>query len=724
MPMHRSSVIRHLVARAALALLLSHGADLLAQSEKPGTVAAPPLRPRPAPPASSTSATGQFVVHGADLTTRGAFCVLSDETAAALGRLLHDDARYLLPVIIVLKAPPETALTGPPVTWNISQLSHGGFHLQMNVQLRSDFRGDDYSRELVRILIAERILRNHKQLATPKEGETPHQVLPDWLLTGVTQALEFRSRSRPSALFAAVFRNGQVYSIDHILSANPTQLDAVTRGIYETSACALVLALLEQQDGPLRFAKFLNALAVENKPARELLKQHFPGLSASKNSLEKWWTLQMAALATPTALEAMNPDTTEAKLDEALTLVFGPLEKESKEEKKAGKKSEPESKSSKKEKTTGYILRPEIYDMLASVIGNFTSRTIAAAKESDDDEKKSKDEKKKDTKSSDKKEDSAKSKDSPKPEEKPGKLNAKPHRIGQRPEDAPKKEQPQPAKKNRKEDDAKSDKKKKEEEKAREAKAKADKEAAAKEKAAREKAEKEKAEKEREEKKKAEKAAAEKARKDEQDKKKTETKGKEEKPPEGDSKKRSAWNPINWFRGREKPAEENKEKTPDKKKSSEHAERSADTESSSKPKRPDSKPAGPPIEEFAAIMKRPDRAKILQRNIDQLNALKMQAHPLYRPLIADYIEIVRLLITGKDKNMAAKLKELRENRAKISEKARAVESYVDWYEASETRTYSGTFDDYLKLRDKLEKEIRSRNDAISKYLDSIQKEYE
>ena len=85
---------------------------------------------------------------------------------------------------------------------------------------------------------------------------------------------------------------------------------------------------------------------------------------------------------------------------------------------------------------------------------------------------------------------------------------------------------------------------------------------------------------------------------------------------------------------------------------------------------------------------------------------------------------MRLLITGKDKNMAAKLKELRENRAKISEKARAVESYVDWYEASETRTYSGTFDDYLKLRDKLEKEIRSRNDAISKYLDSIQKEYE
>ena len=32
--------------------------------------------------------------------------------------------------------------------------------------------------------------------------------------------------------------------------------------------------------------------------------------------------------------------------------------------------------------------------------------------------------------------------------------------------------------------------------------------------------------------------------------------------------------------------------------------------------------------------------------------------------------------------------------------------------------------DYLKLRDKLEKEIRPRGDALSKYLDALEKEYE
>ena len=74
--------------------------------------------------------------------------------------------------------------------------------------------------------------------------------------------------------------------------------------------------------------------------------------------------------------------------------------------------------------------------------------------------------------------------------------------------------------------------------------------------------------------------------------------------------------------------------------------------------------------------------------------------------------------------MTEKLASLAERRKTISELATAVESHLDWYEASQTHSYSGTFDDYIKLRDKLDKEIRTRTDAISKYLDLFEKEYE
>ena len=316
--------------------------------------------------------------------------------------MLHDDARFSIPIVVVLKAPPDVDRTGPAITRNISQLEHGGFHLQINAQLRADFQSDEFARELVRVLLAERILRNHAELKTKRE-----RVLPDWVLTGVTQALEFRARSRPSALFTAVFRGGQVFSVDKILVADPEQLDALSRTIYETSSCAIVLALLEQQDGPVRFGRFLNALALDNKSDRELLKAHFPTLGVSKNSLEKWWSLQMATLATPSALESMSVSQTEQKLDEALTLRYEPLpEKKGRGSKEKGKEKEG-AKSSAVTPEGGirpfdylaYIERPALYfsipDLLNSLVGG---HEVAAApsKDADADDKTDKKQKKKD----------------------------------------------------------------------------------------------------------------------------------------------------------------------------------------------------------------------------------------------------------------------------------------------------------------------------------------
>ncbi|MEY4484946.1 MAG: hypothetical protein RL693_2398, partial [Verrucomicrobiota bacterium] len=267
--------------------------------------------------ASSTSSNKQFTVHGADLKARSTFILLCEESAATLGKLLKDDGRFLLPIVVVLKTPPDISLNGAAVTTSIGELSYGGFHFQLTVQLRNDFSSEDFTLELVRVLLAERILRNQQTLKTTR---TRQRVLPDWLLTGVSEAMEFRSRARPSLLFSAVFKSGQVYSIDRIIDADPAQLDAMARGIYEASSCALVLTLLDQPDGPVRFTKFLDALAQDNQSDRDLLKKHFPTLGISKNSLEKWWTLQMAALATPSPMETLSVTETEALLNKALAL--------------------------------------------------------------------------------------------------------------------------------------------------------------------------------------------------------------------------------------------------------------------------------------------------------------------------------------------------------------------------------------------------------------------
>lgn len=727
----------HYHARLTLALVtlwLAAQGHLWSQGLQPPHKVPPKTTQQP----SSTSGSGQFTVYGSDLATRSAFCLLCDDTASALGRLLRDDARYSIPVVVSLMVPPDVDRTGPAIITNIRQLTHGGFHLQINAQLRGDFQSEEFARELVRVLLAERILRNHAELKTNRD-----RVLPDWVLTGVTQALEFRARSRPSAMFAAVFRGGQVFSVDRILSADPALLDALSRTIYETSSCAIVLALLDQQDGPVRFGRFLNALALDNKPDRDLLKEFFPTLGASKNSLEKWWSLQMALLATPSALESMTIAQTEQKLDEALVLRYEPLP----EKKGKGSKKEP-VKTAEASTWGGFfpfdqlasIERPHLFFDITQVVSPLLGVSEVAAvpaKDTDSDADK-KNPKKKDA-----------AKDQPAKDAKNQGKSAK----GE--PEKPKKDETKPDKKSAE---------KKEPEKKNTAKTPPpDRKEAARQEAEKKLAEKKATEKKEAEKKLADKKATEKKEKDQKDGEKksgekvpelranphriaqhpgsvpspsAEEKSKEKEVPaevaknkegkpgaeEENSKKHgSRWNPAHWFRKDEKPAPaETAKKEEDKPVPRPHSAPKADL----KPAAPQDKDVHGTIKDYAAIWKRPDREKILDRNLNLLNALKNQAHPLYRPIVADYAEVVRNLMSGKDHGAADKLAAIHARYLKVSNEAKAVESYLDWYQASETKSYSGAFDDYLKMHDKIRKEVRPRGDAISLYLDSLEKEFE
>ena len=281
----------------------------------PGEVPRVPIaRPRAG---SSTSTSGQFIVHGDDLALRSAFSSKCEDIATEVRKLLRDTTPWGIPIVVLLNSGESALKAGKSVDTTISQIEFGGFHLQVTIHLRPDLRQADARREIVRALLAERILRDQKQIMAQRP-----LLLPDWLFTGILEALEFRSRTRPSTLFAAIFKSGRIYGIEEIIEASPVAMDALSRTIYQTSCCALVLALLDQPDGGLRMAKFLTALAADPRTERELLDQHFPAIAGSPSSLNKWWSLQLAALASPTLSEPLSIADTLEQLDHALTFHY------------------------------------------------------------------------------------------------------------------------------------------------------------------------------------------------------------------------------------------------------------------------------------------------------------------------------------------------------------------------------------------------------------------
>lgn len=287
-----------------------------ADTVTPSTPNAPSVALPRARVTSSTSTSGQFIIHGETLPLRSAFSSKCEEIAESLRKLLKDNQAWGIPIIVLLSSGETAAKAPKAATTSISQLAHGGFHIQVTLHLRPDLRQAEVRRELLRALLAERILRGKKEIVSQRT------LLPDWLFTGIIEALDYRSRARPSTLFAAIFKSGKIYSIEEIIEATPGNLDALSKTLYQTSCCALVLSLLDQPEGGTHMAAFLSALASDPRPERQLLDQHFPGIASSTSSLNKWWAIQLAALASPSMAEPMDLEESLTQLESALTFRF------------------------------------------------------------------------------------------------------------------------------------------------------------------------------------------------------------------------------------------------------------------------------------------------------------------------------------------------------------------------------------------------------------------
>lgn len=693
------------------------------------------------PVTSSTSASRQFIVHGKVFETRSAMSSRCDEISQELRKVLNDKEPFVLPIVVVLNTGAEAGKSkGPPVSTAISELTHGGFHLQVTVNERPGLNAEDLRKEVVRALLAERILRNHQKITAPQH----RLLLPDWVMTGVLQAMNHKSGTRSSVTFSTIFRSGKIYGIEEIITASPVEMDGLSRSIYETSCGALVLALIDQPDGPSHFNKFLNALASDPRSERDLLNAAFPNFAATASSLNKWWSLQLATLSKPGIDEPLTPAKSLEAIEDAITIRY----------------EVPPADVPKNVKPRPFVLPAPLPVVPAHETA--PERTAAAG-------------------------------EIPKPKTKAitnadaetGGLDGKPRRslwrrllflgdpAGEKPENAensPEEDKPGffgrifglGADEKKEADAARADT-----------------------------AEKNKKE------------DKDKPQAGDEEKKPSMLNplnwfrgGKEEKSPDEENAAKEgartstlspgsfditrmispmladAWQmiapaaprltaqPLFDFRKRKSPPEEEKKKAEEQDKTAAKktdkprttnpnarpASKTATTQPG-KPKvtnpharpvpagmpppvagaagtaKPGLVPVALPLEEYQHILKHPDRVKILARNITALRALELRVSVLFRPVISAYLAVVTDLQEGRAKDMPGRLATLREFALVAHQKSVAVRDYLDWFEASESGRLSGKFDDYLNLPEIIEKELPPRTDPISKYLDAIDQEF-
>ena len=131
--------------------------------------------------------------------------------------------------------------------------------------------------------------------------------------------------------------------------------------------------------------------------------------------------------------------------------------------------------------------------------------------------------------------------------------------------------------------------------------------------------------------------------------------------------------------------------------------------------------------EYEIFRKLPAHRKVLGKVSQQLLLLGARAHPSYRPIVQEVYELADSIAQGKLSRaklnkMHGRLDRVASYRQVIQRQQSEVDDYLNWYEATQTKTMSGAFSQLLEAAKSADEPQPRRRDPISVYLDSIEVE--
>lgn len=131
------------------------------------------------------------------------------------------------------------------------------------------------------------------------------------------------------------------------------------------------------------------------------------------------------------------------------------------------------------------------------------------------------------------------------------------------------------------------------------------------------------------------------------------------------------------------------------------------------------------IEQFEEYKKFPASRAALARMSAGLIALDLEASSLFRPVLAEYQQIATDLSRGKTRRIKERLTAVTLFREKLAHRLEEISDYLNWFEATQNTSKSGSFDDYIKTANAISlPSAPQREDAITQYISRLERQLE
>ena len=263
------------------------------------------------------SQSGLFSVSGGDSLRMGAIATRADDLHGRLCAMLDKESNWKFNISIRLLGAHTDAPRLNPVRMRIRIIGQ-----QPNFQIRI-YPGGGINlpmldNAIITMVLNEQALRDLEPEAYPESIN-----LPDWLVTGVQQALLWKSGQADREVYRSLYNRAEMMPPEEIISLEqPWKLDAATRRVFDVSCGVLMLSLLESPGGCSQLNALLSEVALDEDAPLEIIKRYFHELGVDENMLNKWWALELAAMSEQRVSEALTPLESEQQLVEALTIVY------------------------------------------------------------------------------------------------------------------------------------------------------------------------------------------------------------------------------------------------------------------------------------------------------------------------------------------------------------------------------------------------------------------
>jgi len=129
------------------------------------------------------------------------------------------------------------------------------------------------------------------------------------------------------------------------------------------------------------------------------------------------------------------------------------------------------------------------------------------------------------------------------------------------------------------------------------------------------------------------------------------------------------------------------------------------------------------VADYAQFMKLPSsRATIASRH-EEILELSTRSNALMRPVVVDYEQIFSLLARGKKRGIRDRFASAEKYRSFALRRISDIADYLNWFEGTQMKSRSETFNSYLKTANELSDQDRKQKGPIGEYLDELEQEF-